>query len=193
MSFKTPSIKLNRFDLFPPTSDGLVQSSPSMVHFRCDNCARIFSRRSALVSHQKGCVCEVLVSTEIPRARRSKPFKYLMSFEKEDKIVVYGMEHGITKANGVQHYTCGVCGRSFDKKNFIFKHTLIHVRDKPFKCALCMHRGFMTRNSLKKHFRKCHKGLTIDKDGNVVHKDGSTVAPSGLWSDPPSAVNTQVI
>lgn len=105
----------------------------------CNTCNKSFSSEKKLKSHMKShdttepYMCEIC----------GKAFRVKETFE----------NHKYThKENGEKPFKCNVCGISFIKQHYLFRHSTCHTGIKPFKCDLCGVK-FRTKGDLKRHER----------------------------------------
>ncbi|CAE1259027.1 KRAB [Acanthosepion pharaonis] len=67
-----------------------------------------------------------------------------------------GGQNGVMYLPRERPYLCGVCHKSFARKDHLRKHQRTHTGERPFQCGVCM-KAFSRRDHLKKH-QRTHSG-----------------------------------
>ncbi|KAM4641955.1 uncharacterized protein O3C94_016314 [Discoglossus pictus] len=108
--------------------------------FKCSECEKSFSCKSALVSHKR-------IHTGVKPYTCSECGK---SFRWKADIVLHERMH-----TGVRPFACSECGKCFFQKTSLVYHEQIHKGVKPFECSECG-KSFRQKSNLVQH-EKVHK------------------------------------
>ncbi|XP_062303897.1 LOW QUALITY PROTEIN: zinc finger protein 260-like [Osmerus eperlanus] len=104
---------------------------------QCQQCNKIFSQKSNLVSHMR-------THTGEKSYQCQECNKW---FSQKSNLVIHMRTH-----TGEKPYECQRCNKRFAQKGNLVEHMRIHTGDKPYKCQECS-KLFSKSGSLEKHMR----------------------------------------
>lgn len=126
----------------------LRKAKPPVKKFRCDICAKEFSKLCDVERHtrvhtgEKPCICNIC----------NKRFQQAHNLSK----------HLLTHLH-IKPFHCEICNKQFGRNDVLRRHLLTHSVDKPVKCSVCL-RGFIRHSQLLQHMRRKHPETPIDDD-----------------------------
>lgn len=106
-------------------------------HYKCDDCGKSFTQRSALSKHRRTHTGE-------------KPYacdQCGKAFSQRSHLIGHHRVH-----TGVKPYKCKECGRDFSGRSGLTQHQRIHTGEKPYECEECG-RPFRVSSALIRHQR----------------------------------------
>ena len=120
--------------------------SNNVRNFQCDLCDKAYKTASALHNHR-------IYHSDDPKYPCDyceKKFHFNFLLQQHEQQIHLGKLNG-----GGKTWECTVCQKSFNSRNKLTKHKLIHSKNM-FKCTICDFKGTLKRY-LVAHMKRMHK------------------------------------
>ena len=159
--------------------------------FRCDDCSKAFSNRSALLKHrrsihlnQRPFICNVCGRAFAASGHLTRHKFRIHTGEKvrqgDQRGATFGEMSNYTRRNrapnSIKAFQCQFCPSRFFTRTELTRHTRTHTGEKPYSCSFCSAR-FNMQSAMKRHVIIIH---THDYRHRCSRCDRGFIAPSRL-------------
>ena len=163
------------------TSSGLsmhMKMHKTTKDYACEICGKVFKWRHSLRDHkithldEKRHQCTICGKGFHTSSKLSSHKKYCNNDGQECTVcheVILGGRRLFQRHMKIHpiEYPCEICGKTFNRKESMKRHTAIHLNERQHQCAIC-DKAFNTSSQLGMHRNRVHKNSTGDiKDIDV--------------------------
>ena len=119
----------------PKKTEPLLDDNMEKRPFKCRSCGKSFVFKQHLDVHKR-------------LHKRKNTFKCTKMSNKQKSL----LENQLCVNGTERPFKCQECGKTFAKKNSLFRHERLHRGEKPFKCDNCNY-AFSMKHHLIRHMR----------------------------------------
>uniref|UniRef100_A0A8B9XIS1 Uncharacterized protein n=2 Tax=Bos TaxID=9903 RepID=A0A8B9XIS1_BOSMU len=153
----------------PQMMEFVAESHNGEKRFKCDDCGKLFYRKSRLAQHHRvhtgekpyecsecgkvfRCSSSLAIHRRIHTGERPYECRECGKFFRQhSQLVVHQRIH-----TGARPYECSECGKTFSTKTKLDQHWRVHTRERPYECGECG-RTYNCKRMLDQH-QRVHTG-----------------------------------